>query len=295
MMRMTIGVVFAAAFIISGFAQDFIAQSGAPAIAFPKPDRPVADIVSPIWHDEKERDDAAEPSQLVRLLGIKSGMTVADIGAGSGYYVVRLSPIVGSKGRIIAEDIVPKYLQSLRKRVRNLRLQNVVIRLGEPHDPKLPADSVDIAILVHMYHEIEQPYALLYNLVPALKSEGRVGIVDAFAPTPKHGTPPSLLRCELAAVGYREISFRSAHRQRCLSRDLCATVRCKPHATGSDGCVQGAIVNCIMTQEGNAARSSGVVIPAGAQPKWRTSPEGARYDLNWLIHARFAPPKADQW
>src|SRR6266699_6947321 len=94
MMRMTIAVVFAAAFAVSGAA-----QSGAPAVAFPKPDRPVADIVSPIWHDEKERDDADEPSQLVRLLGIKSGITVADIGAGSGYYVVRLSPIVGSNGR----------------------------------------------------------------------------------------------------------------------------------------------------------------------------------------------------
>ena len=127
--------------------------------------------------------------------------------AGSGYYVERLSPIVGSNGRIIAEDIVPKYLQSLRKRVRDLRLQNVVISLGEPHDPKLPAASVDIAILVHMYHEIQQPYALLYNLVPALKPETRVGIVDAFGPTSKHGTPPSLLRCELAAVGYREISL----------------------------------------------------------------------------------------
>ena len=86
-MQMTIVVVFAAAFTISGAAQDFIAQSGVPAVAFPKPDRPVADIVSPIWHDEKERDDAAEPAQLMRLLGIKSGMTVADIGAGSGYYV----------------------------------------------------------------------------------------------------------------------------------------------------------------------------------------------------------------
>src|SRR6201982_1464092 len=207
MMRMTIGAVFAAAFTISGAAQEFIAQSGAPAAAFPKPDRPVANIVSPIWHDEKERDEAGEPSQLVRLLGIKSGITVADIGAGSGYYVVRLSPIVGTNGRIIAEDIVPKYLQSLRKRVRNLGLQNIVISLGEPHDPKLPAKSVDVAILVHMYHEVEQPYALLYNLVPALKPEARVGIVDAFAPTSKHGTPPSLLRCEGAAVGYREISF----------------------------------------------------------------------------------------
>src|SRR5258708_17983664 len=150
MMRMTISVVFAAAFIISGSARDLIAQSGAPAVAFPKPNRPVADIVSPIWHDEKERDDAGEPGQLVRLLGIKSGMTVADIGAGSGYYVVRLSPIVGSNGRIIAQDVVPEYLWSLRNRVRDLGLQNVAIGLGEPHDLRLPAGSVDIAILVHM-------------------------------------------------------------------------------------------------------------------------------------------------
>jgi SAM-dependent methyltransferase len=204
-MWMTIVAVFAAAFTMSVSARDFMAGPGTPAVAFPKPDRPVADIVSPIWHDEKERDDAGEPRQLVRLLGIKSGMTVADIGAGSGYYVVRLSPIVGPRGRIIAQDVVPKYLRALRSRVRDLGLQNVVISPGEPHDPRLPVDSLDIAILVHMYHEIAQPYALLYNLVPALKPGARVGIVDAYGPTSEHGTPPSLLRCELAAVGYREI------------------------------------------------------------------------------------------
>jgi SAM-dependent methyltransferase len=205
--RMTIAAIFAAAFTLASSAQDFMAESGTPAVAFPKPDRPVADIVSPIWHNEKERDDTGEPRQLVRLLGIKSGMTVADIGAGSGYYVVRLSPIIGPRGRIIAEDVEPEYLRVLRSRVIALGLQNVVISLGEPHDPRLPADSLDIAILVHMYHEIAQPYGLLYNLVPALKPGARVGIVDAYGPTSEHGTPPNLLRCELAAVGYREISI----------------------------------------------------------------------------------------
>jgi SAM-dependent methyltransferase len=206
-MRMTIATVFAAALTISVSAQDFMAEPGVPTSSFPKPDRPVADIVSPIWHDEKERDNANESTQLVRLLGVKSGMTVADIGAGSGYYVVRLSPIVGPNGRIIAEDVVPKYLRGLQSRVRDLGLQNVVITLGEPHDPRLPADSLDIAILVHMYHEIAQPYGLLYNLVPAFKPGARVGIVDAYGPTSEHGTPPNLLRCELAAVGYRENSL----------------------------------------------------------------------------------------
>jgi predicted methyltransferase len=204
---MSSAVILAVALTLSSSAQDFKAEPGAPAGAFPKPDRPVAEIVSPTWHNEKERDDAGEPRQVVRLLGIKSGMTVADIGAGSGYYVVRLSPIVGPRGLIIAQDVVPEYLRGLRSRVRDLGLQNVVISLGEPHDPRLPADSLDVAILVHMYHEIAQPYGLLYNLVPALKPGARVGIVDAYGPTSEHGTPPSLLGCELAAVGYREISL----------------------------------------------------------------------------------------
>ena len=91
--------------------------------------------------------------------------------------------------------------------VLNLGLRNVAIISGEPHDPKLPAGSADVAILVHMYHEISQPYGLMYNLVPALNGDARVGIVDAYAPTSEHGTPPDLLRCELAAVGYRAISI----------------------------------------------------------------------------------------
>jgi SAM-dependent methyltransferase len=205
--RMIVAAALAAALSVPAAAQDFLAPAGAPKTAFPKPDRPVADIVSPIWNVEKKRDAAGEPRQLVRPLGIKSGMTVADIGAGSGYYVVRLSPVVGSTGRIIAEDVVPDYLSRLRTRVRDLGLQNVTIGRGEPHDPRLPPDSVDVAILVHMYHEIAQPYGLLYNLVPALKPGARVGILDAFGPTSEHGTPPDLLRCEAAAVGYREISF----------------------------------------------------------------------------------------
>jgi SAM-dependent methyltransferase len=204
-MRVTIVVVFAAGLTLWGALHHALAQT--PASAFPRPARPVADIVSPIWHDEKERDSAGEADQIVRRLTIKPGMAVADIGAGSGYYVIRLAPIIGSSGRILAEDVQADYLKSLRMRALNLGLPNVTIITGEPHDPKLPPNSADIAILVHMYHEIAQPYGLLYNLVPALRPGAQVGIVDAFAPTSEHGTPPDLLRCELAAVGYREISI----------------------------------------------------------------------------------------
>jgi predicted methyltransferase len=207
-LRLAVVAVLVAAFAMPGAAQDAASTASAPADAFPKPDRPVADIISPIWHDEAERDKAGEAAQLVRLLGIKSGMTVADIGAGSGYYVVRLSPIVGAGGgRVIAEDVMPDYLQNLRRRVHDLGLGNVTFVQGEAHDPKLPPNALDLAILVHMYHEIAQPYALMYNLVPALKPGARVGIVDAFAPTAEHGTPPDLLRCELQAVGYRQTGF----------------------------------------------------------------------------------------
>ena len=94
-MRLLLVLGITTAFAIPAFTQDFTASTGAPAKIFPKPQRPVADIVGPILYEEKERDAARETQQVVRLLGIKPGMTIADIGAGSGYDVVRLAPIVG--------------------------------------------------------------------------------------------------------------------------------------------------------------------------------------------------------
>lgn len=186
-----------------------LAPPGLAADAFPKPDRPVAEIVSPIWATEKQRDAVDEVGQVVRAMAIRPGMTVADLGAGSGYYTVRLARLLGPEGRVLAEDVVPRYLSDLRRRVRRLGLKNVVLGLGEPHDPRLPPGSVDVALLVHMYHEIAQPFAFLANLAPAMRPGGRVGIVDLDRVTWEHGTPPDLLRCELAAVGYREAGFRT--------------------------------------------------------------------------------------
>jgi ubiquinone/menaquinone biosynthesis C-methylase UbiE len=134
-------------------------------------------------------------------------MTVADIGAGSGYHTVRLARALGPDGRVLAQDVTPKYLVHLQRRVRDEGLRNVTLSLGDPHDPRLPRASADAAILVHMYHEIEQPFAFLYNLVPALKPGARVGIVDLDKPTWEHGTPRDLLRCELAAVGYEQVGI----------------------------------------------------------------------------------------
>jgi FkbM family methyltransferase len=191
------------------FAQPAVplAPPGAPASAFPAPDRPVAEIISPIWATEEQRDAVDESGQIVRRLGLKPGMTVADIGAGSGYHTVRLARALGPSGRVIAQDVMPNYLADLQQRVRGEGLGNVTVALGDPHDPRLPAGSVEVALMVHMYHEIEQPFGLLYNLVPALKPNARVAIVDLNRVTWEHGTPKDLLRCELAAAGYEQESL----------------------------------------------------------------------------------------
>jgi SAM-dependent methyltransferase len=185
-----------------------LAPPGAPASAFPAPSRPVAGIVTDIWHDEASRDRAGEAGRVMNLLGVTAGLTVADIGAGSGYYTVRLARRVEPKGHVFAEDVVPEYLERLARRVAGEGLTSLVTLVrGDPHDPRLPPGSLDLALLVHMYHEVQQPYGLLWNLRPALRAGARVAVIDARKQTEAHGTPPDLLRCELAAVGYGQTAF----------------------------------------------------------------------------------------
>jgi ubiquinone/menaquinone biosynthesis C-methylase UbiE len=173
---------------------------------FPAADRPVATIVSSRWSTEEARDRLNEAADVMNLAGIKPGMTVADIGAGEGYYTIRLAQRVGEDGRVLAEDIIPGVRDALAERVARERLDNVSVRLGEPEDAKLPANSFDRVLMVHMYHEIEAPYEFLWNLRPSLRADGQVVVVDADRATQNHGTPPALLECEFAAVGYTLVS-----------------------------------------------------------------------------------------
>ena len=142
-------------------------------------------------------------------LGVAPGMRVADIGAGDGYYTVRLAQRLGHGATIYAEDVAQPYLDRLAGRLTREGVAGVTLVRGTPADPRLPEQSVDLAILAHMYHEIEHPYEFLYRLHAALAPRGRVAIIDNDKPTPDHGTPPALLRCELAAVGYRQLDFLS--------------------------------------------------------------------------------------
>lgn len=170
--------------------------------AFPAPQRPVAPIVSSAYRDEDARDSVGEFETVMRLAEVRPGMSVADIGAGEGYYTVRLAPIVGREGRVLAEDIVPQTIRALGQRVQRERLDNVAIRLGQPNDPQLPDGSFDRILMIHMYHEIEQPFEFLWHLRAALTRGGSIVVVDADRTTDRHGTPPRLLVCEFNALGY---------------------------------------------------------------------------------------------
>jgi len=184
-----------------------LGPTGVAADLFPAPIRPVAPVVSDRWRGEDERERVGEAARVLDWLGIKPGMTVADIGAGSGYYTVRLAARVGPTGRVLAQDVMPDYMAALRSRVMQAGLANVSVGLGGPGDPRLPPRSTDVAVMVHMYHEIQQPSALLANLVPSLRPGGRIGIVDVDDATERHGTPRAILDCELKAAGYRQVAF----------------------------------------------------------------------------------------
>jgi len=174
---------------------------------FPTADRPVSKVGASTFSSEAQRDAANEARVVMDLARIAPGMSVADLGAGEGYYTVRLSQRVGKRGRVLAEDINPAANERLGARVMREGIENVSIKLGEADDPRLPPGSFDRIMLVHMYHEVSEPYAFLWRLRPALRPGGRVIVVDVDRPTDAHGIMPSLLFCEFASVGFRLTEF----------------------------------------------------------------------------------------
>lgn len=176
------------------------------ARAFPRADRPVSPIISTRWASEEARDRLNEADDIMDHAGIRPGMTVADIGAGEGYYTVRLAKRVGADGRVLAQDILPEVIDALGRRVNRENWENVSVKLGNADDPKLPENSFDRVLMVHMYHEIAEPYAFLWRLYPALRGKGEVIVVEPDRPTQDHGTPPALLECEFRAVGFRLVA-----------------------------------------------------------------------------------------
>lgn len=177
------------------------------ALEFPQPDRPVSKPTSTGFGNEDRRDERGEARIVMDLAQIRGGMTVADIGAGEGYYTVRLAEKVGSDGRVLAQDINREALERLGRRVERERLENISIKLGKTDDPQLPADSFDRIFLVHMYHEVAEPYAFLWRMWPALADGGQIVVVESDRPSGRHGFPHAMLFCEFEAIGYELIEF----------------------------------------------------------------------------------------
>jgi ubiquinone/menaquinone biosynthesis C-methylase UbiE len=130
------------------------------------------------WLEREEREQEERTSVLIRELGLKPGMVVADVGAGSGYLSRHMAPLVAPGGRVIAVDIQPEMLALLAKAAADPRYANIEPLLGTVDNTRLPAGGIDLAIMVDVYHELEFPYEVLESIVRALKPGGRVAFVE---------------------------------------------------------------------------------------------------------------------
>ncbi|MEO7728696.1 MAG: class I SAM-dependent methyltransferase [Burkholderiales bacterium] len=130
------------------------------------------------WLERTERVDEEKPARVLAALELKPGMTVADIGAGTGYYAWRMAQRVGNAGTIYAVDIQPEMIELLEKQMARRGVTNVKPVLGTLSDPRLPANALDLVIMVDVYHEFEFPYEMLAAITRALKPGGRLVFVE---------------------------------------------------------------------------------------------------------------------
>jgi ubiquinone/menaquinone biosynthesis C-methylase UbiE len=169
----------------------------------------VMDASGAAWLDRSEREIEEAPDQALDLIGVKKGSSAADIGAGSGYMTVRLARRVGATGVVYANDIQQPMLDLIDKRLKAGRIANVRLILGAPDDPRLPAGSVDLALLVDVYHELSQPQAMLRHLHDALKPGGRLVLLEyrkedpAIPIRPEHKMSVAEAKMEVEAEGFR--------------------------------------------------------------------------------------------
>jgi SAM-dependent methyltransferase len=202
-------VVVVAAIVAAGAAATIFAQAGQ---RHPVSGRVIARVMGyegAAWLERPEREREEEPSKAITALGIKPGQVVADVGAGSGYYTVRLAQQVGTSGKVFAVDIQPEMLTLLRQRVGRERLTQVEVSQAIETDPRLPQNQLDLILMVDVYHELARPQEMLRQLRTALKSDGRLVLIEfrkesAWVPIrEEHKMSVTEARMELEAEGYR--------------------------------------------------------------------------------------------
>lgn len=176
--------------------------------------REIAQVMGPggiLWLERAERATEEQPQLAIDALGIKPGQTVADLGAGSGYYSFRIAPLVGPTGQVLAVDIEPAMLEAIAQRARREHIGNVATVRSSAQDPNLAPGSVDLLFMVDVYHELEYPYEMLTKVRAALKPGGRVALIEYRAEDPDvaikplHKMTERQVRREMQAAGFRRL------------------------------------------------------------------------------------------
>jgi ubiquinone/menaquinone biosynthesis C-methylase UbiE len=169
---------------------------------------PVMGVAGAGWLERAEREEEEAPSKAIEALDLKPGMVIADIGAGSGYYASRMAKKVGPAGKVYATDIQPGMIAILERRIKAEGLTNVTTVLGAMDDPALPPQSIDLAIMVDVYHELQQPQLFLQRLKGVFKPGGRLVLLEFRKEDPKipilevHKMSVAEVKQELEAEGY---------------------------------------------------------------------------------------------
>jgi predicted methyltransferase len=168
--------------------------------------------------DEQAREGWQKVDDIFTALGVAEGSRIADVGAGSGFFTIRLARRVGANGRVYAVDVAEGVVRRLRERIRRDDLENVEAILGEPDDPKLPAAALDAALIVNAYHEMREHEAMLRRILAALKPGGRLVIVEPSSTSSReqgrseqerrHHIAPSLVKNDLVKAGFEIVELR---------------------------------------------------------------------------------------
>ena len=192
----------------------------------PATGRQIAPVMGPGgagWLVRSERESEEAPDAALDAIGIPRGATVADVGAGVGYFTWRIAGRVGPSGKVYANDIQPRMLDQLKKNVAAHQLSNVETVLGTEDDPKLPRDRMDLVLLVDVYHEFSQPQKMLQGIRDSLKPDGRLVLLEYRKEDPavpiriEHKMTIEEVKAEIVPEGFRfEKSLETLPRQHIL-------------------------------------------------------------------------------
>jgi precorrin-6B methylase 2 len=189
--------------------------SFSPALAYPQPNSSPTTSATAAPPSDARFEAYQRATDLLASLHLSKGDWAADIGAGGGYYSMRLSELVGLQGKVFAEDISDSAVRAIQQRVETFHLENVEALKGEPDDPKLPADRLDAILIVDAYHHFTNPRAMLNKILQSLKPGGRLVIADYSnsqnrsqqreTQVQRHEIAPEMVRAEIEERGFQVV------------------------------------------------------------------------------------------